>query len=256
MNKMELVQLIRECINEEISKFKGNTIRLTEGGNVFKNADNTPATTRINKEDVLPTIKWLESITGLPLVNNTLGSTGIAAQSGDLDLAVDVNKISKQELETILKQWTAKNGLDHRLFIKKTGDSVHFKTPIVGKTGEYVQTDFMFSDNLEFTKWRMRGTSPTSKYKAQHRNILISSIATSLGLKWSYFNGLVSRESGKVITDNPDEIAEILLGPGHTDKDLISVESVLDAIKDLPNRDKLIADAKETLSRLYNVNIE
>ena len=33
---------------------------LNEGGNIFKTATGEPATVRINKADVKPTLKWLE----------------------------------------------------------------------------------------------------------------------------------------------------------------------------------------------------
>ena len=49
---------------------------LGEGGNVFKDADGNPRTQRINLADIKPTVAWLEKITGLPLVDNMLGSTG------------------------------------------------------------------------------------------------------------------------------------------------------------------------------------
>ena len=72
---------------------------IKEGGNVFKDADGAIVTTRINQTDVKPTVQWLEQLTGLPLMDNMLGSTGQKPTSGDLDLAVDPKTISKQELE-------------------------------------------------------------------------------------------------------------------------------------------------------------
>ena len=51
-------------------------MKITEGGNVFKLADGSEATQRINKADVVPTVQWLEGLTGLNLVDNMLGSTG------------------------------------------------------------------------------------------------------------------------------------------------------------------------------------
>ena len=67
---------------------------LKEGGNVFK-VDGKPATQRINLADIQPTINYLEKLTGLPLSDNMLGTTGKKSSSGDLDLAVDQTKISK-----------------------------------------------------------------------------------------------------------------------------------------------------------------
>jgi hypothetical protein len=49
---------------------------LLEGGNVFKNEKGEPLTQRINLADIKPTVKWLESLTGLNLVDNMLGTTG------------------------------------------------------------------------------------------------------------------------------------------------------------------------------------
>ncbi|MDV7390500.1 hypothetical protein RZS08_04060, partial [Arthrospira platensis SPKY1] len=100
---------------------------LLEGGNVWKD---DLATTRINQADVVPTVKFLEKITGLPLVNNLLGTTGKKATSGDIDVAVDASKVDKNQLEQRLKAWAAKN--DPTALTKKTGVSVHFRTPING----------------------------------------------------------------------------------------------------------------------------
>ena len=77
---------------------------LFEGGNVFKNADGSPATQRISQRDIPATVAWLERLTGLDLSRDKdengipikwLGSTGKKADSGDLDLAVDANEITK-----------------------------------------------------------------------------------------------------------------------------------------------------------------
>jgi len=49
---------------------------LFEGGNIFKDDAGTVLTVRINKADVLPTVQWLEKVTGLELTDNMLGTTG------------------------------------------------------------------------------------------------------------------------------------------------------------------------------------
>ena len=56
---------------------------LKEGGNVFKDSDGASATQRINQTDVKSTVAWLEQLTGLPLMDNMLGSTGQKPTSGD-----------------------------------------------------------------------------------------------------------------------------------------------------------------------------
>ena len=217
---------------------------IKEGGNVFKDENGGPGTQRINKADVAPTIKWLEKITGLDLLDNALGTTGKKDTSGDLDIAVDVSKLSKEDLVSIF----TKAGYD-KSYVKKSGDSVHFKTPINGdeKNG-FVQTDFMFGDP-EWMKFSMAGGAQDSQFKGMHRHLLLSSIAKAQGLKWSYKNGLVNRETGEVITKDPNKIAEMLLGKGKTREDMASVESVNNAIKQRSDYEDLIAQAKEDFSR-------
>ena len=71
---------------------------LKEGGNVFKDQNGRILTQRINQTDVNPTLAWLEMLLpGLDLQNNKLGSTGLKPTSGDLDIAVDANVVSKDQ---------------------------------------------------------------------------------------------------------------------------------------------------------------
>jgi hypothetical protein len=215
---------------------------LTEGGNVFKLADGTPATTRIARDDVVPTVQWLEGITGLSLVDNMLGTTGRKETSGDLDLAVDADKISKEVLiQQLLNKGVAQAD------IRKSGDNVHLKTPILGDaTNGYVQTDFMFG-RPAWQHFAMAGSPEGSPYKGLHRHLLLASIAKAQGMKWSYKNGLMDRETNQVITQDPTEIAQKLFGG--MPADLASVETIVAKIKSRPDYDKLTADAKEAFAR-------
>ena len=215
-------------------------MKLYEGGNVFKLADGQPATTRISRENVVPTVQWLEQLTGLNLVDNMLGSTGRKETSGDLDLGIDETKITKD----VLIQQLLKRGIKAE-DIKKSGDSVHLKTPILGDAANgYVQTDFMFGDP-EFQKFALN--TGESDYKGVHRAILLASIAKAQGMKWSYKNGLVDRETNEIITKNPQEIAEKLING--TTTDLSSVESIVKKIKTLPNYEELVKDARDAFER-------
>ena len=95
---------------------------INEGGNIFKDEDGRALTQRINQTDVRPTIAWLEQLTGLPLLDNTLGSTGRKPTSGDLDLAVDANQMTKDQLTNLLVQWCRSHGLKPEDYVKKSGD--------------------------------------------------------------------------------------------------------------------------------------
>jgi hypothetical protein len=218
---------------------------LHEGGNVFKDKEGRPGTERISRENVVPTVQWLEQLTGLSLQDNMLGSTGRAATSGDLDLGVDATKISK---DILIKQ-LLKRGIEAN-DIKKSGDAVHLKTPILGDASNgYVQTDFMFSDNPNLQQFALMGGSEGSDFKGVHRAILLASIAKAQNMKWSPKFGLVDRGTNEVISADPKEIAVRLLGQGYAPKDLATVETIIKAVKDRPDFEQLVADAKENFSR-------
>ena len=223
---------------------------LNEGGNIFKDPNGQIATRRINKADVSPTIAWLEQVTGLPLATNTLGTTGIAPTSGDIDIAVDQNKISKDELADKLTQWAVKNKQDPKQWVKKSGISVHFKTPIKGSANNgYVQTDLMFGDP-DWMKWSLRGGEVGSEYKGSDRHVMIASIAKPQGYKWSHKAGLLNRETNEPITKDPNKIAELLLGKGAVGNDLNSVETIHAKIKSRSDYDKLIVDVKDSFAKI------
>ena len=221
---------------------------LKEGGNIFKDENKVPLTQRINKADVDPTLKWLEQIVKLDLINHKLGTTGKRDTSGDMDIAVDETQVSKEEIIARLKSWTDKNGLNAKEWIRKSGINVHFKTPILGdeKNG-FVQTDLMFGDP-KWMAWSMRGAMGDSPFKGMHRHVLMASIASAQGMKWSYQRGLLDRDSDGLISQDPKEIARYLLGSGATVGDLESVETILAAIEGKPHYEELVADARKTFA--------
>lgn len=218
-------------------------------GNVFKDEAGSVLTKQINKADVLPTVQWLETITGMELTDHMLGTTGKREVSGDLDLAIDANEVNKNDFVTKLSMYIDKQGGEPKDWIRKSGISVHFKTPIRGdETNGYVQADFMFGER-DWLKWSMTGGKEGSDLKGSHRHIILASIAKAKGMKWSFQNGLVNRETNEVITKDPNEIAKKVLGLSATAKNLEDPEAILDYVSKLPNYEELIADARETLSK-------
>jgi len=224
-------------------------MRINEGGNVFKNQQGEPLTQRINLADIQPTVAWLETITDLPLLDNMLGSTGLKPTSGDLDLAIDSNKVNKEEFFNKLSQMVQQRGEDPRNWVRKSGTAVHLLTPIGGRAGRgFVQTDFMFLPKPEFSKWILR-SDPQSEYKGATRNILINSMAKSLGYKLNQTAGIADRVTNELISDDPDAIAKMLLSPAATREDLASVERILAALKTDPRRDEKLADFRDHMQR-------
>lgn len=222
---------------------------LKEGGNAFKDDAGTILTQRINRADIKPTIQWLETVTGIELTDNLLGTTGQHESSGDLDIAIDANAVNKNEFVEKLAAHIKKQGGDPKDWIKKSGISVHFKTPIKGdKSNGFVQADFMFGEP-GWMKFSMTGGGEGSPYKGSHRHILLASIAKAKGMKWSFQNGLINRENNELITKDPNEIAKKLLGQMTNERDLVSVESILKVIIKMPNYEELVAEARETLAK-------
>ena len=206
--------------------------KLLEGGNVFKGPNKEPLTQRINRQDIPATVSWIEQVTGLDFSSESgednipvrwLGSTGRKPTSGDLDLAVDLNEINKEQLAGILSQFVQSQGLDPREWVKKAGE-VHFKTPIAGDSNRgFVQTDFMFFPNLDWGQFYYGGGAE-SAYKGMNRNVLMSSMAKQQGLKVGA-NGMFSRETNQLVPNgmDPDYVATVLLGQGATRANLKNV---------------------------------
>lgn len=221
---------------------------LAEGGNVFKDADGKPLTQRINQSDIPETIMWIEQLIGIELPRERwLGSTGKTPTSGDLDIAIDANEISKEQLAAKLTQWAQSHGQDPKQWVKKAGE-VHLRTPIAGnpKRG-YVQTDFMFLPNVDWgTFFYNQGEG--SAYKGLVRAVLMSSIAKTLGLKVG-INGMFDRETNKLLSQDPDAVAKAILNKKATRKDLSTVENIYVALAKDPNREAKLKDFREYLAQ-------
>jgi hypothetical protein len=226
-------------------------MKIFEGGNVFKDADGHALTQRINQTDVKSTIAWLEMmLPGLDLQNNTLGSTGIKDTSGDLDIAIDATKLSKDQLESQLVRWAQSHGLKPQEWIKKTGSAVHFKTPINGRPKDgFVQTDFMFLTDVPWSKFVLGAMPADSQYKGRERNVLMNSIAKSMGYKLNQIAGIADRETNKILSNDPDKVAKMLLNKSATKEDLASVESIMASLAKDSQRDAKLADFKAHMER-------
>ena len=205
-------------------------------------------TGRINQSDVAQTVAWIETLTGIDFPRERwLGSTGRKPTSGDLDLAVDANEVSKEQLAARLTQWAQSHGEDPKNWVKKGGE-VHLRTPINGRPENgFVQTDFMFFPNLDWGSFYYAG-GEDSAYKGMVRNVLMSSLAKAQGLKVGA-NGIISRTSNEVVSMDPDWAAETLLGRGHDRNSLKNVETIYQALARDKDRDAKLADFREYLAR-------
>jgi hypothetical protein len=232
-------------------------MNLFEGGNVFKDKNGNPLTRRIAQNEIMPTVNWLESLTGLDFTKDLddiglptkwIGSTGRKADSGDIDLAIDAKKVDKSQVKSLLDNWAKSNGLEPKEWTKMSGNAVHFRTPIKGDPRNgFAQTDFMFLPNLKWGIFFLSG-GRNSSYSGTLRNILLSSMAKIAGKKAGP-EGIFDRTTGDFITDDPRRAAKILLMPQNTERDLQNVEAIYKALTQDPNRDKKLADFRSFLAR-------
>jgi hypothetical protein len=235
---------------------------LLEGGNVFKapgwtKQDPQMLTDRISKSEVAPTVAFLNKLTGMNLNNNLLGSTGIADSSGDIDIAIDMNSVSKDDFVNLLTDKGVSP--DH---IRKTGDSVHYMSPIFAgkkRTARFVQVDFMFVPSVEFAVWSMR-TAPESTYKGVYLQKLRADLTNTVShkdaqgksmWKWNNFKGVLNRSDDSPVFRefDPDDIAKGLLGKSATRHDLESVEGIIRLLKNNERRKEVIDTYRQTLAR-------
>ena len=239
---------------------------LLEGGNVFKHADKSPATQRIARNDVATTVQWLERITGLNLMDEMVGSTGQRDTSGDIDLAIDSNLITKEAVLGILVNWCKQNGIPEDQimnrrakgknpafndgWIDQTGIEIHFKAPINGdvKNG-LVQVDFNFLTQMAWSKFMLSAMPADSQFKGVDRAVLFNSIGKTLGVKVAVQTGVHDRATNDLVTTDPGTFAHLLLGPQGTIADLASVESTIAALRNDPKRDAKLHDFAQYLER-------
>jgi hypothetical protein len=248
------------------------------GGNVFKDEQGRPLTQRINVADVPATVTWLEKITGLNLRGNELGSTGRpragTTSLGDLDLGIDATVVNNDAVMQVLTRWCQQQkipaaeivnrpankkkndpGFDGG-YIKNAGSQIHFRTPIGGNAANgFVQTDFMFMPDLAFSK-QVTGYVAGEDFKAADRAILYNSIGKMIrtadfpaGVKFDWRSGLYNRQTNEFVTNDLNEIAEILLGRGHNARDLASVQNTVAALRNDPQREAKLQDARNNFAQ-------
>jgi hypothetical protein len=149
-----------------------------------------------------------------------------------------------------LGRWAQSQGFKPADWVRKSGTAVHFKTPINGRPDlGYVQTDFMFLNNVPWSKFVLGAMPADSKYKGRERNVLMNSIAKSMGYKLNQVSGIADRNTNEIVTDNPDTVAKLLLNQTATRQDLASVETILQALSTDPKRDAKLADFKQHMER-------
>jgi hypothetical protein len=79
------------------------------------------------------------------------------------------------------------------------------------------------------------------------RRVLLTKIAEHKGYRYDSKRGLSDLKTGHFVTDNANVMAKTLLGQMTSDKDLMTMESIVSVITKLYNYDKLVEDARDLL---------
>lgn len=159
-------------------------LKLTESNNLFEGGDATKKweTSRAKKEDIDIAITFVYKATGIDkgtLKDNLLGSTrlvaiGEKADSGDIDIAIDINKYDSEELNSKMLAAT-----DNQAKLNKGLKIGSFAVPVGNK--KKVQVDLVFVKNVEWAKFAYYSSEgKESKYKGATRNIILSTIISKI----------------------------------------------------------------------------
>lgn len=210
---------------------------LREGGNIFN------GTSDFDHNMIPGIMKTINSV--LQKVNATAIPIGSGATptpgkiSGDLDMIVDVDQLRQEynmadssdaDIRKKLKQTFDLSGLE----TAQSGTSVHVKVPM----GDHAhQVDIMVVPNAGNAAQFHTHTIPQgSKWKGVNKQIALARLAKMQNMLWSPYQGLFKRlDNGKkdpngLVTDNIDQVAQTLIGPNASGKDIGSVEAIMAAL--------------------------
>jgi hypothetical protein len=135
----------------------------------------------IHISEIEPTLRRLEQDLGFDLCNNMLGSTGKRTISGDIDVAV---QLDKEQIPILLDRLNKCKIVDFakksvlvviaRVEIQNYDSTVETDQPRTG----YVQVDFMTDPNIAWLKTFYHAPAEgVSKYKGAHRNITLGALS-------------------------------------------------------------------------------
>ena len=252
---------LRSNNNESVSSI-GKNLPIVEGGAM-------PGVGAIHISEIEPTLAKLEKALGLDLMSNTLGSVGKRQFSGDIDVALKIERDEIPEFLAKLKNTPdIKDIAQSSVIMTKVQIQDYDGTKTDGRprTG-FVQVDFMPGDPGWLKTYYHSPHENDSKYKGVFRNLLLASICglynrqdsaeqiedgrpkESLRYMWSPTDGLirvkrtpVPKKSGEGYTKKNSNT--IMAGPFKT-ADEIAQNLGLDNGADLDSFESLLAAIKK-----------
>ena len=231
---------------------------LVEGGNAI------PTSMPVEQVDVPTVVATAKREMPQALLKNLqadIGSAGFkGVPSGDIDLMIeaeDLVKLFKTQddakdpvlaAKKALATYFAAKGIEAKVNGRNVSIGVKYK----GKAGNqgYAQVDLMVIQDAKIVApWHQhgpRGMYSDPGFKGQQNFVLMSSIAKHLNLKFDPFGAkLLNRDTNEVVGRTRKEVAKILLGPKAREDDLNSVQSMMKALAQDPDREGKLAQARQ-----------
>lgn len=133
---------------------------------------------RITRCDIPATIDYVSILSGIPLVDmSPLGSTGKTPTSGDIDLAIDVNKYSVLDVHKNMEQLLGSTNCKYNPGTKVGSYAI----PIKGNSDlGLVQVDLMFVPNVKWAEFTYYSPGTQSLYKGAIRRMLLQAVASTI----------------------------------------------------------------------------
>jgi hypothetical protein len=219
---------------------------LNEGGNVFGNSSPFD---QASVESILKVVNGALKGTNIQAIPVGSAATPTPGKiSGDLDVIVDEKSVldffkakDAKSARKSLNDFLISKGLE----TAQSGINVHINVPL---GSEHHQVDIMVVPNASrIAAFHKHDIPQGSPYKGVNKQLMLAILAKSKGYMWSAWQGLFKRDpagkKGEFVTDNLDDIANILLGVKSSSA-LGSVESILKALPQ-DQADALLAKAKE-----------
>jgi len=141
-----------------------------------------PGVGAIHRSEIEPTLEKLEKALGIDLKNHVLGSVGKREFSGDIDIALDVSPedmedfIEKLKRTPEIEQVAKTSVIITKTKIQEFDPAKESDRPRTGS----VQIDFMPGDPGWLKTFYHAPHETESKYKGVFRNLLLSSIASTM----------------------------------------------------------------------------
>lgn len=210
---------------------------ITEGGAAIPNSQ--PVTPE-NFEIIMRNLKKaLPNLDFYPI-----GSAGHKPLSSDVDVLVDQDQVLNQSGADSVKdakQWLEQQLLDQDLVTRKSGVSVHVGMP--WSATKHSQVDIMLvpnAANIAPLHQHDYSQDPTMKGGAVFPMIADLAKLANPDYKYAPWRGLVSRSTDEVISQNKDEIAQLVLDdPTATADSISSPQAILRAVAERPKQRRL-----------------